>query len=302
MRKNRCHMPRKSKIGNEKIGYIFIAPYYLFFVIMLLFPIINIIIDSFTNYDLYEKKDFIGLQNYVHLFQDELFLQALKNTLVYSVLYIVPSMVLGLLLALLLSKENRGFKFFRAAFYIPYVISMVCAATIWLWIFDPVNGVLNQILKILGIPASTWLKDPALAMGCVVVVSVWKTLGYCMLINLSGIKGIPSYLYEAARLDGASSFQRFRYITIPMLQPTTFFLFITFCISSFNVFEQVNVLTAGGPLDSTTTVVHQIYTRGFTQFKMGYASAMSVVLLVIISIITIVNFKYGNQGKDIDIG
>lgn len=293
---------KKSKIGNEKAGYLFILPYYLFFVFMLLLPIVNTVINSFTDYDLYEKKDFIGLQNYINLFQDELFLQALKNTLIYSVLYIVPSMVLGLLLALLLSKESRGFKFFRAAFYIPYVISMVCASTIWLWIFDPAKGVLNQLLKTLGFSASTWLKDPKLAMGCVVVVSVWKSLGYCMLINLSGIKGIPGYLYEAARLDGANGFQRFRYITLPMLQLTTFFLFITSCISSFNVFEQVNVLTAGGPLNTTTTVVHQIYTRGFTQFKMGYASAMSVILLLIITVITLINFRYGNQGKDIDIG
>ncbi|MEF2878886.1 MAG: sugar ABC transporter permease [Blautia sp.] len=293
---------RKNEIGNEKIGYLFITPYYLFFIFMLLLPIVNIVIDSFTNYDLYEKKDFIGLQNYINLFQDELFLQALKNTFVYSLLYIVPSMVLGLLLALLLSKESRGFKFFRAAFYIPYVISMVCASTIWLWIFDPANGVLNQMFKAMGLSASTWLKDPKLAMGCVVVVSVWKTLGYCMLINLSGIKGIPGYLYEAAKLDGANGFQRLRYITLPMLQPTTFFLFITSCISSFNVFEQVNVLTAGGPLNTTTTVVHQIYTRGFTQFKMGYASAMSVILLLIITVITLINFRYGNQGKDVDIG
>ena len=123
-----------------------------------------------------------------------------------------------------------------------------------------------------------------------------------MLINLSGIKGIPGYLYEAAQLDGANRFQRFIHITLPQLSSTTFFLFITSCISSFNVFEQVNVLTAGGPLNKTTTIVHQIYTRGFTQFKMGYASAMSVVLLLIVSIMTLVNLKYGNQGKDIDIG
>lgn len=242
------------------------------------------------------------MRNYVDLIHDSLFIQALGNTLFYSVLYIIPSMGLGLLLALLLSNEGKGFKFFRAAFYIPYVISMVCASTIWMWIFDPANGILNQILKVFGRPGGTWLKDPDIAMYCVVFVSVWKSLGYCMLINLSGIKGIPGYLYEAAQLDGANRFQRFIHITLPQLSPTTFFLFITSCISSFNVFEQVNVLTAGGPLNKTTTIVHQIYTRGFTQFKMGYASAMSVVLLLIVSIITLVNFKYGNQGKDIDIG
>lgn len=296
-------MKRKNKsINNEKVGYFFIAPYYIFFVFMLLLPIINTIINSFTNYDLYNKKDFIGLSNYINLFKDELFLTSIQNTVVYFLLYVIPSMVLGLLLALLLSKEGRGFKFFRAAFYIPYVISMVCASTIWLWIFDPVNGVLNQALKAMGLSTGTWLKDPKMAMLCVALVGVWKTLGYCMLINLSGIKSIPGYLYEAARLDGANGIQKLRYITLPMLQPTTFFLFITSCISSFNVFEQVNVLTAGGPLNATTTIVHQIYKRGFTQFKMGYASAMSVVLLIIVSIITFVNFSYGNQGKDIDIG
>ena len=293
---------RKKKIGNEAAGYLFIAPYYLFFIYMLLLPILNTVINSFTNYDLYEKRDFVGLRNYVDLIHDSLFIQALGNTLFYSVLYIIPSMGLGLLLALLLSNEGKGFKFFRAAFYIPYVISMVCASTIWMWIFDPPNGILNQILKVFGRPGGTWLKDPDIAMYCVVFVSVWKSLGYCMLINLSGIKGIPGYLYEAAQLDGANRFQRFIHITLPQLSPTTFFLFITSCISSFNVFEQVNVLTAGGPLNKTTTIVHQIYTRGFTQFKMGYASAMSVVLLLIVSIITLVNFKYGNQGKDIDIG
>ena len=293
---------RTKKIVNDAAGYLFIAPYYLFFIYMLLLPILNTVINSFTNYDLYEKRDFVGLRNYVDLIHDSLFIQALGNTLFYSVLYIIPSMGLGLLLALLLSNEGKGFKFFRAAFYIPYVISMVCASTIWMWIFDPANGILNQILKVFGRPGGTWLKDPDIAMYCVVFVSVWKSLGYCMLINLSGIKGIPGYLYEAAQLDGANRFQRFIHITLPQLSPTTFFLFITSCISSFNVFEQVNVLTAGGPLNKTTTIVHQIYTRGFTQFKMGYASAMSVVLLLIVSIITLVNFKYGNQGKDIDIG
>ncbi|ODR33401.1 carbohydrate ABC transporter permease [Eisenbergiella tayi] len=293
---------RKKKIGNEAAGYLFIAPYYLFFIYMLLLPILNTVINSFTNYDLYEKRDFVGLRNYVDLIHDSLFIQALGNTLFYSVLYIIPSMGFGLLLALLLSNEGKGFKFFRAAFYIPYVISMVCASTIWMWIFDPANGILNQILKVFGQPGGTWLKDPDIAMYCVVFVSVWKSLGYCMLINMSGIKGIPGYLYEAAQLDGANRFQRFIHITLPQLSSTTFFLFITSCISSFNVFEQVNVLTAGGPLNKTTTIVHQIYTRGFTQFKMGYASAMSVVLLLIVSIITLVNFKYGNQGKDIDIG
>ena len=293
---------KHSKIGNEPIGYFFIAPFYLFFFFMVLIPIFTGIMQSFTNYDLYQTNDFVGLANYKQLLKDPVFLQAIGNTLFYSLLYIVPTMAIGLLLALLMSKESGGYKIFRTGFYLPYIISMVCASTIWLWIFDPTAGVLNQMLRAVGLPTSDWLKDPNLAMGCVVFVSIWKNLGYCMLIYLSGIKGIPNYLYEAAQIDGASKVKQFWYITVPMLQPTTFFLFITSCISSFNVFEQVNVLTNGGPLNTTTTIVHQIYLRGFTQFKMGYASAMSVVLLIMVCIITLINFKFGNQGPDTDIG
>lgn len=255
---------KRSRIGHEPVGYLFIAPFYLFFLFIILLPIVIAVVNTFTNYDLYKQNDFIGLANYKTLLGDPIFHQALGNTLLYSVLYIVPSMVLGLLLALLLSGESRGYQVFRTGFYLPYIISMVCASTIWLWMFDPSSGFLNQLLAKLGLAPSTWLKDPSLAMLCVVLVSVWKNLGYCMLINLSGIKGIPGYLYEAAEIDGAGALQRFRHITLPMLQPTTFFLFITSCISSFNVFEQVNVLTGGGPLNTTTTIVHQIYIRGFS--------------------------------------
>lgn len=293
---------KKPRIGHERVGYLLITPFYLFFLAIILLPGIIAVINSFTNYDLYKTYNFIGLDNYKALLIDPLFKKALLNTLIYSVLYIIPSMSLGLLLALLLSGEGRGSRIFRTGFYMPYIISMVCASTIWLWMFDPAAGFLNQILAAMGFEASTWLKDPALAMTCVVFVSLWKNLGYCMLINLSGIKGIPAYLYEAAEIDGANAFQRFKNITIPMLQPTTFFLFITTCISSFNVFEQVNVLTNGGPMNSTTTIVHQIYIRGFSEFKMGYASAISVVLMLIITLITAINFKYGNQGQDTNIG
>ena len=293
---------RLGRIGNEPIGYVFIAPFYLFFLYMVLLPILNMAVNSFTNYDLYKTRDFIGLENYRNLFQDSIFLQSVWNTFIYSAMYIVPTMVLGLLFGLWMSRESKGFHILRTGFYLPYLISMVCASTIWLWIFDPSAGVVNQIFRVLGWETYDWLKDPDMAMGCVVFISIWKNMGYCMLIYLSGIKAIPAYLYEAAEIDGASRVQRFWYITLPMLQPTTFFLFITSCIASFNVFEQVNVLTNGGPLNTTTTVVHQIYIRGFTQFKMGYASAMSVMLFLAVCLITLVNFRFGNQGQDTDIG
>lgn len=293
---------KMKKIGNEPVGYLFILPFFLFFFFMIILPICTGIANSFTNYDLYKTHDFIGLENYKKLLTDTTFRIAVKNTLTYSILYIVPTMVLGFFLGLLMCNESNGYKVLRAGFYIPNITSMVCASAIWLWIFDPTAGAINQVLRTIGLPTSDWLKDPQLAMGCVVFVSVWKSLGYCMLIYLSGLKGIPTYLYEAAAIDGVTYWQKLRYITIPMLQPTTFFLFITSCIASFNVFEQVNVLTNGGPLNSTTTIMHQIYIRGFTQFNMGYASAMSVVLLIFVVIITLINFKFGNQGQDTDMG
>lgn len=293
---------KRSRIGNEPIGYLFIAPFYLFFIFLILLPILTAVYQSFTNYDLYRTSDFVGLANYRALLKDPLFLKSIRNTLQYSVFYIALSMGIGLALALALSGESKGYQVFRTGFYLPYVISMVCASTIWLWMFDPASGILNQALGLFGIEGQKWLHDPRLAMGGVIVVSVWKNLGYCMLINLSGIKNIPAYLYEAAEIDGANYLQRLRYITLPMLQPTTFLLFTTSLINSFNVFEQVNVLTGGGPLNTTTTIVHQIYTRGFMEFRMGYASALSVVLMLIICVVTLLNFRFGNQGQDTDMG
>jgi multiple sugar transport system permease protein/raffinose/stachyose/melibiose transport system permease protein len=294
-------MKRKS-IGNEAVGYLFIAPFYLFFFFLMLMPIFTSLLNSFTNYDLYHTSQFIGLRNYSFLIRDPLFIKSLQNTARYAIFYIFLSMSLGFLIALILSNETGRYKFLRTCFYLPYVISTVCASTIWLWIFDPAAGILNFVFTLLGLDAQKWLHDPRLAMGCVIAVSVWKNLGYCMLINLAGIKNIPSYLYESAMIDGANYVHRLLYITIPMLQPTTFLLFVTSCINSFNVFEQVNVLTGGGPLNTTTTIVHQIYIRGFMEYKMGYAAAISIILFLIIFLITLSNFRFGNQGQGIDIG
>jgi ABC-type sugar transport system permease subunit len=290
------------KMKYELSGYLFIAPFYATFIYFVVIPVINGFINSFTNYDLYKTKDFVGLKNFYDLLTDEIFLTSIVNTAKYAVLYIVPTMAIGLLVALALDRPFKGFNLLRVGFYIPNVISMVAASMIWLWIFEPSVGILNQILRLLGQEPRQWLRDPNLAMYCMVAISIWKSLGYCMIIYLAGLKSIPAYLYEAAMIDGAGGLHKFFHITLPLLQPTLFFLFVTSCIASFNVFEQVNVLTNGGPMNTTTTIVHQIYTRAFTEFRMGYASAMAMVLLLIVSLITLGNFKFGNQGADLDIG
>lgn len=285
----------------DSVGYVLILPFYLFLFFFILVPILVNIFLSFTNYDLL-RTDFVGLKNYRYLFQDDHFLVSLKNTFVYTFFTLLISMALGLGTALLLKDAVPGIRLYRIFFYLPYVTSMVTVSMIWLWIYDPLQGVLNQILGVFNLKGREWLYDAKYALGCIIVMSIWKVLGYNLIVYLAGLQGIPRYLYEAAVMDGANALQKFALITFPMLRPVTFFLFVTGFINSFKVFEQVMILTAGGPSNSTTTVVHQIYNRAFTEFSMGYAAALSIFLLLIIAGVTFFNYRYGNQGQDLDVG
>lgn len=295
-------MRKKGKIGVDKCGYAFIAPYYVFFLMFVLFPIVVNIGLSFTDFNL-KSIDFIGLDNYKSLMKDSLFWISVKNTLLYVIFTVFFTMILGLFLAVVLKSTSiLGTKIFRGIIYMPYVTSMVAMSMVWLWLYDPTHGIVNVVMEKIGLEAQQWLYDEKLALGAVIVMGIWKGLGYYMTLFLAGLYNIPTYLYEAAKIDGASSFQCFWKITLPMLRPVTFFILITGVISAFNVFEQVNVMTGGGPMNSTTTIVHQIYIRAFTEYKMGYGAAEAVVLLIIVFIFTLLNFRYGNQGEDLDIG
>ncbi len=293
----------KSRITRSDTiaGYSLILPFYIIFLVFHLAPIFVGLTLSFTNYSLSPNYSFVGLANYERLFGDTLFVKSMGNTLLYALLTILPSLALGLLTALILNKQLVGRTFFRVSFYIPFVISMVAAAMVWLWIYEPSIGVLNVMLESIGIKPKFWLHDPALAMPSIAAMSIWKILGYNMIIYLAGLQSIPKVFYEVGMIDGASSFQQFRKITLPLLAPTTFFLFVTSCIQAFNVFVQVNILTNGGPMNSTTTMVHQIYLRAFTEFKMGYASSMAMILFLIVAFITFANFRYGNRSTDLGV-
>lgn len=292
---------KKSKSRYNNCAYAMIFPAYFVFTVFILVPIFVVFYYSITNFNLYSKPELVGLKNYINLLQDGDFLISLKNTLFYSVFTLFPQLAIGLLVAVLLYRESRLLPIFRTAFYIPNVMSMVCISMVWLWVFDPTFGVLNMILKALGFSTKQWLQDPDMAMFCIILMSIWKSCGYSMVIFLSGLTSIPDSLYEAASLDGANAIRKFWHITWPMLRPTTFFLLVTGIVNSFSVFEQVNIMTGGGPLKRTTTIVHQIYRRGFLEFKMGYASAMSVVLLAFSILITALVFKYGSGGQDVDV-
>lgn len=285
----------------DKCAYIMIFPAYFVFTVFILIPIAVVLYYSVTNFNLYNTPEFVGVKNYVNLLKDEDFLISIKNTLFYTAGTLFPQLAIGLLLAVMLYRKSKLIPVFRTAFYLPNVMSMVCMSMVWLWIYDPTYGLFNTILKSMGFSAKQWLQDPSMAMFCVILMSIWKSCGYSMVIFLSGLTSIPGDLYEAASLDGANGLQKFFSITWPMLKPTTFFLLVTGIVNSFSVFEQINIMTGGGPLNKTTTIVHQIYRRGFLEFKMGYASSIAVVLLLFSIIITVCVFKFGSSGQDVDV-
>lgn len=291
----------RKKSHNDKEAYIMILPAYLIFTVFILIPIGMVLYYSLTDFNMYQIPNFKGISNYIKLFQDSDFLTSVKNTLLYTVVTLTIQLALGLLMAVLLYRKSRAVPFFRTALYLPNVMSMVCVSMVWLWLYNPNFGLLNSILKMFGMSPQQWLINPSQAMLCVIVIGIWKNCGYSMVIFLGGLTGIPHSLYEAAELDGAGAIRKFINITWPMLQPTTFFLLVTGIVNSFAVFEQVNILTDGGPLNRTTTIVHQIYRRGFLEFKMGYASAMAVLLLAFSLFVTMMVFKFGNKGQDIDV-
>ena len=280
-------------------GHLMELPCYLIYFIFIFIPVIMTLWLSFRNYDLFTRNDFIGLANHIRLFGDVRFLKSLRNTSIYSLGTIVPQIVMGLLLAVALNKGVPGKKAFRLAFYLPYVVSMVSISMLWLWIYEPASGVLNQTMRFLHLPPRRWLYNQDLALSSLILMGVWKMTGYNMIIYLAGLQQIPPHLYEAAEIDGASAISKFFRITVPLVQPTTFFLFVINTIQSFSVFEQVNIMTDGGPNNATTTIVHQLYTRAFEEFQMGYACSMGVFLLCITLILTVLNFKYGRQGYDL---
>ncbi len=284
-------------LGPDASGYLLIAPAYVTYVIFILAPVFAVGVLSLTSYRLVGTWEWIGLDNFTSMWNDHNYISALKNTAVYAFFTLVPSLSLGLVLAAVLTRQIRGLSFFRQSYYLPNVVSTVAAAVTWLWIFDPGNGFLNRILGAVGLPRPDWLYDPNTALPALIVVGVWKMLGYNMVIYLAALQGIPREIYEAARVDGAKEREAFWHITIPLVQPTTFFLLIMGFINGFQVFDQIYVMTSGGPANATTTLVHQIYLNAFFFHHLGYASAESVFLMIVVAFVTLANFRYGQQGK-----
>jgi len=297
---------RHTAVSNVRRGetlsaWLMLLPFLIFFALFVIYPLVQNFIYSLTNYNFGPKHDFVGLKNYIQLFSDEWFLASLKNTVVYAFFSVIFLTGLGLLISIMLNKRSRMVKAARTVLILPYATSMVAVSMVWLFLLDPTTGYINKLLIELGVSTlPTWLNDPELALPSLIFINIWKNLGYCMIIYLSGLQNIPTELYEAAEVDGASTLRRHISITLPQIAPVTFFVLITNCIEAFKTFEQVQIMTQGGPMTSTTTVVLQIYRRAFEDFRMGYASAIAVVLFGIIFIMTVINlllFKRRSEDK-----
>jgi multiple sugar transport system permease protein len=277
-------------------GYLFASPWLIGLLIFGIGPMAFSLYISFTIYPVLSPPTWIGLANYHDLFLgDPLFWTALGNT-AYYVAFAVPLGLLGsLLLALLLNLKVRGVALFRTAYYIPTVISTVPVYILWVWLLDPGAGLVNQVLGLVGIHGPTWLASPDWSKPSLILMSLWGIGGATMVIYLAGLQGIPQHLYEAAQIDGAGRWARFRNVTLPMLSPTIFFNLIIGIIASFQIFTQAFVMTSGGPLNSTLFYSFYLYREGFQYLYMGYASAMAWVLLVITLALTLFNFALARR-------
>ncbi len=253
-------------------------------------PVIAAIAMSFTSYNIISMPKFIGLENYVEIMRDQVFWKAMYNNLIMVVFGVPISMFLALVAAVALNQALKGQSWFRTMIFMPHVTATVAIAMIWLWIYSSFDGGLaNRIIGFFGIGPQAWLTNSNLALPSVIVVTIWQGIGLKMLIYLAALQGVSKELYEAADVDGASTIQKFWNVTVPMLKPATFFVLVTSIIANFQTFDLIYNLTNGGPANATTVITYQIYIAAFQQFRMGYATAQSVILLLVLVLLTIVS-------------
>ncbi len=295
--KSEQKIPRKKKMSKDTItGILFILPGFLGFTVFILIPVIMSLGLSFTEWNFlkgWEAIQFNGLKNYIRLFKDEWFQVSLINNLIFTAVTIPVLLILGLIVAEIINRHTYGGKGIRAMMFIPYIASVVAVCTVWQVLLQPSYGPINQFLQSIGISnPPKWLVDEKWALVAIIVINIWTQIGYYVAVYMSGLKNISLDLYEAAQIDGASAVQQFRYVTVPMVSPTTFFLAVMGIIGSFKVFDLISVLTQGGPGNSTSVMAYYIYRTAFQDFKMGYACTLAWALFVIIFLITLVQWKY----------
>lgn len=292
---------RRNLFANVQ-GWLFISPHAVVFCLFTAFPVVFAFIVSLYKWNLVLPMKFTGFGNYITAFHDPEFWHSMKVTTMYVVGTVPTTIALALVVAVLLNREFFGRSYCRMMIYLPVITSTVSVGIIWMYLFEPTeNGLVNKMLATFGVTSQTWLANPILAMPVLIVLGIWKDLGFSTIILLAGLQGVPRMYYEAAEIDGASKLRQFWNITIPMVSPTTFFLFILNTISAFKVFGPVYVMTHGGPFDpqagqnATNVIAYSIYLNAFKYLRMGYASSLACILLVVILLLTVINFRFGEK-------
>ena len=283
-------MKRKDVMENIA-GYLFILPSTILLLAFIIYPLISSFYNSFTSWNLITDARFVGLRNYTELVKDGEFWKSLGNTLFYAVIIIPFSLVFGFVLAFLIQKPGRMNVIYRTMYFIPRVTSMVAMSSVWLFLYNPQYGFFNTVLSRLGLPTVRWLNEPSSALISVAIIIIWRTIGYATVLFLSGLQNISQSVLEAAELDGVKGLKRIRYIDLPLVSPTSFMLLILITIDSLKLFTTIDVMTQGGPANSTQNLVVMLYRYAFQKYQIGYASAVSVILFILILAINMLQMR-----------
>lgn len=283
-------MKAKGRLMREtKTGIGFILPALIPLMVFWMIPVLLSVVLSFTKWDMISPEiKWVGFRNYTQLIGSSNFFKILKNTFVFSIGSTIPNIALGLLIALVLVNARKGMGFYRTMMFVPYITPMVAASIVWSWLYDKDSGLFNYILSLFNVAPLKWTGSRDTAMLSVIIVTVWKSVGYTMVFYLEGIRKVPESLHDAALVDGANGFQKFYHITLPMIAPTTFFLLIINTINTMQAYDQIQVLTQGGPAGATRTLLYYYYTEAFSNFNTGKASAVAVILVIITVILSVI--------------
>lgn len=281
----------KKRVKKASLVSLFILPALIPLSLFWIWPMVKAIFMSFTDWDYMSSVyNMVGTDNYKELFSDSMFYDALKNTFIFTLGTLIPTIMGGLAIAIILKNKIKGATFYKAVIFSPWITPTVAISIVWSWIFEPRYGFANYVLQLFNMPKSQWLQSSSTAMMSVIIVTVWKWVGWTMVFYLVALEKVPKDLYEAAAIDGAGSWNKFVSVTLPLISPTTFFLCIMLTINSLQAYDQIQVLTQGGPSGSTRTLLYLYYQTAFENFNIGQATAMATVMLVIIGILSGIQF------------
>lgn len=284
-------MKKKDKLKRFGSTCLFVLPALIPLIVFWIYPICRSIWISFTDWDyMTPTYHFVFLKNYISLFTDSRFYEALLNTLVFTIGTLVPTIVIGLGLAVLLQKPFIGSGIVKFILFSPWITPTVAISIVWTWIYQPNDGLANMVLSLFGLPGLKWISSSQTAMLSVIIVTVWKSMGYAMIFYLSALEKVPDELYEASALDGAGKWRQFKAVTLPCISPTTFFLMIITMINSLQAYDQIQILTQGGPSGSTRTLLYMYYQLGFEEYKMGQATSVAVIMIIITVLLSLIQF------------